>query len=170
MRLKLSLMALILVVVPIALQAQILVPDQGHGRPFRPRHHVPRPPVWSAYKIGSVDVLADVHDQAAKVRMSQVFENIGENTIETQFLFPIPEDAAISDLTLLYDGKELPGRLLDKDNAQKSTRKSSDASAIRLCSNTWGTDCFRPASSPFRHTPSERSKFAIPNCCIKAAA
>ncbi len=119
MRLKLFLATLVLVVVPTASQAQILVPDQGHGRPFRPRHHVPRSPVWSAYKIGSVDVLADVHDQAAKVRMSQVFENIGENTIETQFLFPIPEDAAISDLTLLYDGKELPGRLLDKDNARK---------------------------------------------------
>src|SRR5579871_2391009 len=110
MRLKLSLFALLLVVVPISVQAQILVPDQGQRRPHHPPiHRRPHPPIWSGYKIGTVDVLADVHDQAAKVRMTQVFENIGENTIETQFLFPIPEDAAISDLTLLYDGKELPG-------------------------------------------------------------
>ena len=40
-------------------------------------------------------------------------------TLETQFLFPIPEDAAVSELTLLYDGKELPGKLLNKDDARR---------------------------------------------------
>jgi Ca-activated chloride channel homolog len=119
MRLNLCLMALVLVAVPVSSQAQILVPEHNQRRPrHAPIRRWQRPPVWSAYKIGAVDVTADVHDQAAKVRMSQVFENTGEDTIETQFLFPIPEDAAISDLTLLYDGKELPGRLLDKDNAR----------------------------------------------------
>ncbi len=117
-----------LTMLPLSLPAQILVPDQpGHDSRVRPPHHppirrfphpIPRP-TWSSYQIRSVDVQADVHNQAAKVRMSQVFENTGEVTLETQFLFPIPEDAAVSDLTLLYDGKELPGRLLNKDDARR---------------------------------------------------
>lgn len=128
MKVRTSLVAMVIfAAAPLSLPAQILVPDQpgqdsGVRRPLRPPiprfPHPPRRPEWSSYQIRSVDVQADVHNQAAKVRMSQVFENTGETTLETKFLFPIPEDAAVSDLTLLYDGKELPGRLLTKDDAR----------------------------------------------------
>jgi Ca-activated chloride channel homolog len=126
MKIKTCLVAmLVFAAIPIAAPAQILVPEQpGQDarirRPVHPPIH-PHPivrPFRESYQIRAVDVVADVHNQAAKVRMSQVFENTGEATLETQFLFPIPEDAAVSDLTLLYDGKELPGRLLDKDEAR----------------------------------------------------
>jgi Ca-activated chloride channel homolog len=126
MKIRTCLVALLaFAAIPVAAPAQILVPEQpGQDarirRPIHPPIH-PHPimrPIRSSYQIRSVDVMADVHDQAAKVRMSQVFENTGSVTLETQFLFPIPEDAAVSDLTLLYDGKELPGRLLDKDEAR----------------------------------------------------
>jgi Ca-activated chloride channel homolog len=108
---------------PILLAAQIVVPETpGRDRklppPGRPIRPLPRP-VFSSYKIRSVDVQASVHDQVAKVRMAQVFQNTGSTTVEAQFLFPIPEDAAVSELTLLYDGKELAGRLLDKDKARR---------------------------------------------------
>ena len=125
MKVRTSIVSLVaFAAIPLSLPAQILVPkqpaDNPHVRPPRhpPIHRLPRP-VWSAYQIRAVDVQADVNNQAAKVRMSQVFENTGEVTVETQFLFPIPEDAAVSDLTLLYDGKELPGRLLNKDDARR---------------------------------------------------
>ena len=106
--------------------AQILVPDTLPGtlpgtpirRPHPPIHPIPRP-VFSSYKVHSIDVQAVVHDQAAKIRMSQVFQNTGSVPVEAQFVFPIPEGSAISDLTLLYDGKELPGRLLAKDEARR---------------------------------------------------
>lgn len=129
MKLKTSVLALfVLMALPLSLPAQILVPDQpGQDSRVRPPIHPPirafphpiRRPTWSSYQVRSVDVEAAVQNQAAKVRMSQVFENTGEVTLETQFLFPIPEDAAVSDLTLLYDGKELPGKLLDKDEARR---------------------------------------------------
>jgi Ca-activated chloride channel family protein len=104
--------------------AQILVPDKlapsGTVRPpiHPPIHRFPRL-LYSSYKIRSIDVQATVHDQAAKIRMSQVFQNTGSVPVEAQFVFPIPDGAAISDLTLLYDGKELPGRLLAKDEARR---------------------------------------------------
>jgi Ca-activated chloride channel family protein len=104
--------------------AQILVPEKSatviivHPPVRPPIHPVPRP-VFSSYKIRSIEVQAAVHDQAAKIRISQVFQNTGSIPVEAQFVFPIPEDAAISDLTLLYDGKELPGRLLAKDEARR---------------------------------------------------
>jgi Ca-activated chloride channel homolog len=107
---------------PNVAPAQILVPDTLPGTPIRRPHPPTRPiprPVFSLYKIHSIDVQAAVHDQAAKIRMSQVFQNTGSVPVEAQFVFPIPEDAAISDLTLLYDGKELPGRLLAKDEARR---------------------------------------------------
>src|SRR5207253_1574984 len=56
----------------------------------------------------------------AKVRLSQVFQNTGSVTLEAQLIFPIPDDAAVSELTLLYDGKELPGRLLSKEDARRA--------------------------------------------------
>jgi Ca-activated chloride channel family protein len=107
---------------PNLVPAQILVPDRMPGIPIRRPHPpiFPAPrPIFSSYRIRSVDVQAVVHDQAARIRMSQVFQNTGSVAVEAQFVFPIPEEAAISDLTLLYDGKELPGRLLAKDEARR---------------------------------------------------
>jgi Ca-activated chloride channel family protein len=118
--LTLAVSAVIFAGLPNLAPAQFLVPEATPvrlpiHRPIRP---VPRP-VFSSYRIRSVDVQAVVRDQAARIRMSQVFQNTGSVAVEAQFVFPVPEEAAISDLTLLYDGKELPGRLLAKDEARR---------------------------------------------------
>ncbi|MBI3865328.1 MAG: VWA domain-containing protein [Planctomycetia bacterium] len=103
--------------VPALAQAQVLIIEQ-HRRIVLPRPN-PRPtPVPSAYCIRSVDVQAAIKDQAAKVQISQVFRNTGSATLEAQFMFPMPENVAISGLTLLVDGRELAGRLLKKDEAR----------------------------------------------------
>ncbi len=119
-----ALSAAIFAGLPKLAPAQILVPEKSAAviivRPpiHPPIHPAPRP-VFPSYKIRSIDVQAAVHDQAAKIRISQIFQNTGSVPVEAQFVFPIPEDAAISDLTLLYDGKELPGRLLAKEEARR---------------------------------------------------
>ncbi len=95
--------------------AQVVIID-GHW----PRIPMPQPmPVRSDCRIRSVDVHADIQDQAAKVRISQVFQNPSNVPMEAQLLFPLPEGAAVSGLTLLVDGKEMPGRLLGKDEARR---------------------------------------------------
>lgn len=89
-------------------------------RPTPPNPPISRPtPIPSSYKIRTVDLQASIRDQAAKVQVSQVFQNTGSTTLEAQFVFPMPENAAISGLTLLVDGKELTGRLLKKDEARR---------------------------------------------------
>lgn len=75
--------------------------------------------VASAYEIEEVAVDGTIRDQVAEVQVSQTFHNPGSQVLEAEFLFPLPEDGAIDHLTLLADGRELPGRLLSKDEARK---------------------------------------------------
>ena len=78
-----------------------------------------RMPIRADCRIESVDIRADIHDQAAKVRVSQVFRNPSSVPMEAQVLFPLPEGAAVSGLTLLVDGKELTGKLMGHDEARR---------------------------------------------------
>src|SRR5260370_12837418 len=85
-----------------------------------PRLPLPRPlPVRSDCKIRSVDVHADIQDEAAKVRVSQVFQNPSSVPMEAQVFFPLPEGAAVSGTALMVDGKERTGRLLSRDEARR---------------------------------------------------
>lgn len=90
----------------------------------------PQPlPVRNDFRIRSVTVRADIQDQAAKVQVSQVFHNPSNVAAEAQVIFPAPEGAAISSLTLLADGKEITGRLLTKEEA----RNTYEAIVRRRC-------------------------------------
>src|SRR5436305_1638153 len=87
-----------------------------------PRIPVPMPmpqPVRADCRIRSVDVHADIQDQAARVMISQVFQNPSPAPMEAQLIFPIPEGAAVSGLTLLVGGKEMAGRLIGRDEARR---------------------------------------------------
>lgn len=71
------------------------------------------------FKISDVEVNADIRDQVATVQIAQTFQNVSSRTLETQFVFPLPADAAISALTLIVDGKELTGELKPRGEARK---------------------------------------------------
>lgn len=111
--------ALLGILVPHIGQAQVIIID--HSRRIIPPHQPnPRPtPIPSSYRIRTVDVQASIRDQAAKVQVSQVFQNTGSTVLEAQFAFPLPENAAISGLTLLVDGREMTGKLLKKEDARR---------------------------------------------------
>lgn len=93
----------------------IIVPHPPHRLP-RPR---PIPSPQPTYRVQSVDMQATVRDQLAQVQVSQVFQNTSSQTIEASFFFPLPDSASVSGLTLLVDGKELPGKLLKKEEAKR---------------------------------------------------
>src|SRR4051812_7007299 len=79
----------------------------------------PRPgvPIARSYEVREVTVDARVRDQVAEVQVAQTFYNPGSVQIEAEYLFPLPEEGAIQTFVLLVDGKELPGRLMSKDEA-----------------------------------------------------
>lgn len=86
-------------------------------RPILPPHPSPEPP--QSYKIKEIDVRASLVDQVAKVQVSQTFANTGSRPMEVSFIFPLPYDGAIDQLTLMVDGKEIPAKLLSKEEARK---------------------------------------------------
>jgi Ca-activated chloride channel family protein len=117
--------------------AQGVLVDVRPDRPIRlPRpiiRPVPQPPP-SSYKIDAIDVNAKLNDQVARVQVSQTFENTGSVQMEVCFMFPLPYDGAIDQLTLLVDGKEIAARLLSKEEARRRyeeiVRKNRDPALL----------------------------------------
>jgi Ca-activated chloride channel family protein len=89
---------------------------RGQGLIVDRRPHVP---VARSFEVREVSVEARVRDQVADVQVSQTFHNPNSFELESEYLFPLPEDGAIQNFVLMVDGRELPGRLLDKDEARK---------------------------------------------------
>lgn len=107
-------------------------------RPFPiPPRSIPQPP--SSYKINSIDVNAKLTDQVARVQVSQEFENTGSVQMEVNFMFPLPYDGAIDQLTLLVDGKEFQAKLLSKEEARRRyeeiVRKNRDPALLEWVGN-----------------------------------
>ena len=99
---------------PATAVGQVIIID-GH-RPIP----IPRPrPAPADYRIKSVDVQADIRDQAAKVQLTQTLLNTGSGTLDAQIIFPLADAAQVSGMTLLVDGKELPGKLHKKEDARR---------------------------------------------------
>ena len=91
----------------------------------RRRHHHPHPPPdqpisWRdiplAIKLARVDVT--IVDQVATTKVDQVFVNAASYPVEGTYIFPLPEDAAISSFDMSVDRKSLEGKLLGRDEAQ----------------------------------------------------
>ena len=64
-------------------------------------------------------VTVEIEDQVAQVKVDQAFVNDSEMALEATYVFPLPEDAAISDFSLYVDGERLEGRILDKEEARQ---------------------------------------------------
>jgi Ca-activated chloride channel homolog len=130
---------------------------QGLLIEVRPEYHIrlPRPiigptpqPTASTYKIAELEVNAKLTDQIAHVQVSQIFENTGSQPIEAAFMFPLPYDGAIDQLTLLVDGKEYQAKLLSKDDARRRyeeiVRKNRDPALLEWV----GTGMFETSVFP----------------------
>lgn len=88
--------------------------------PFPP-HPVPTPPELppATYKISEISINTRLADQVAKVQVSQSFVNTGSRQLEASFIFPLPYEGAIEQMTLMVDGKEHPARLLKAEEARR---------------------------------------------------
>ncbi len=106
--------------------------------PFPPRPPQPTP-VPGSYKIKELVVQARIADQVAKTQVTQSFVNTGSVQMEVSFVFPLPYDGAIDQLTLLVDGKEFPARLLPAAEArikyEEIVRKNRDPALLEWLGN-----------------------------------
>lgn len=99
--------------VVIITSSPVVVPTPPSPPPSNRLRVIPQ-----VYRVQKVEVQATVRDQVAQVQLSQVFQNVSSQQLEAQIVFPMPDEAAISDLTLLVDGKEFGGKLMKKEEAR----------------------------------------------------
>jgi Ca-activated chloride channel family protein len=85
---------------------------------------IPRPEPWMPprptvdVKYHYVDV--DINDPVATTKIDQVFVNPYHRDIEADYIFPIPENAAISRFTAWLGGRKMEAELLDADRARET--------------------------------------------------
>ncbi len=155
----LALTLLLLVPALASAQGLLVVVDPGQvvrlPRPIiiypppRPPRPIPRPtPPPAQYRISELKVNARLTDQVAQVQVSQTFENTGSRVLEASFVFPLPYDGAIEEMTLMVDGKEYPAKLLDAKEARRMyeeiVRKNQDPALLEWM----GTGLFKTSVFP----------------------
>ncbi|HEY2761368.1 MAG TPA: VIT domain-containing protein, partial [Pirellulales bacterium] len=109
----------------------------------------PRPqPEQSSYKIKQLDVNLRLDGQVAHVQTTQSFVNTGSRPMEVCFVFPLPYDGAVDQLTFLIDGQEYPAKLLDAKEARRmyeeTVRKNQDPALLEWM----GTGLFKTSVFP----------------------
>jgi Ca-activated chloride channel family protein len=101
-----------------------------------------------SYKLTDLDVEATLREQVATVQVSQTFQNTGSRTMQVQFVFPIPDGSALDSFTLMVDGKEMPARLLKRDEARRIyeeiVRRQRDPALLEYV----GRDCLQTSVFP----------------------
>ncbi|MCJ7620571.1 MAG: VWA domain-containing protein, partial [Anaerolineae bacterium] len=63
-------------------------------------------------------VSVDITDQVATTEVDQVFLNDTEYDLEGIYIFPLPEEAAISEFAMYVDGERWEGEILPRDEAR----------------------------------------------------
>ncbi len=82
---------------------------------------IPMPPVWDLEGL-SIDyqwVDVEINDQVATTRVDQLFVNESDRMLEGVYLFPLPQGAAVNELTMWIDGQPIEAKILEADEARK---------------------------------------------------
>jgi Ca-activated chloride channel family protein len=64
-------------------------------------------------------VTVTIEDQVATTHVDQVFVNEGRHEVEGTYIFPLPEEATISEFSMWVDGEKLEGQVLERDEARR---------------------------------------------------
>jgi Ca-activated chloride channel family protein len=86
----------------------------------RSRPIMPRPvPIQRHFPLAVENhtVTVQIDGQVATTSVDQTFRNPINRRLEGTYMFPLPEDAAVTDFSLWIDGKETPGEVLDRKKA-----------------------------------------------------
>ncbi len=107
---KITLAALILLSLCATIHAQVIYV------PIRPPQPPRRPPFLSIQKQ---HVQTTIDNQAAKTVIRQVFVNETDRDLEGMYIFPIPENASVSNFSMWMNGEKVSGEVLDADEARR---------------------------------------------------
>ncbi|MCD4783073.1 MAG: VIT and VWA domain-containing protein [Candidatus Eremiobacteraeota bacterium] len=99
---------------------------------------IPRPipgePIPPYLTIKYHRVKVTINNQVATTEVDQVFINELNRDLEGEYIFPLPEDAALSSFEMEVDGKMVKGKVLDKDKAraiyEEIVRKRKDPALL----------------------------------------
>ncbi|WP_417736395.1 VIT domain-containing protein [Rosistilla oblonga] len=130
---------------PAQAQGLLIASEPGIGdrlpRPIRPPwkpspHPRPQPATPGfLYDIARLEIDASIQGQIAQVQVDQTFKNVTSRTLQVKFVFPLPDDGAIDEMTFMVDGEELTGRLLEADKAREIyegyVRRSKDPALVQ---------------------------------------
>lgn len=92
----------------VSAQAQVIIP--------RPIGGVVTNPEWLSVDFHRVNVT--IADQIATTEVSMQFTNNGEGLAEGTFLFPLPAESAVDNLTMTVNGQVIEANLLRADEAR----------------------------------------------------
>lgn len=135
---------IILFIITSILSVNLLMADGFVVIPPLPR--LPNPvPVEVKYH----DVDINISHQIAHIHIDQIFKNPNAMEVEGRYIFPIPEEATISDFALYIDGEKVHGEILDADKAmriyQDIVAQMIDPAILRYV----GQDMFEARIYPF---------------------
>jgi Ca-activated chloride channel family protein len=92
----------------------IIIPPHPPFRPPRP----PRVEILPA-ELSSLELGVEIDGQIAKTTLDQTFRNPNNRTLEGTYLFPLPADAAVQNLSLYIDGKPVKCEVLEAKKARE---------------------------------------------------
>lgn len=79
-----------------------------------------RRPDCAAYlRVKNHNVTVTINNQLAQTHVDETFVNDSDTELEGTYMFPLPDDAAISDFAMYVDGVRLDGQVLDRDQARQ---------------------------------------------------
>jgi len=104
---KAILLLSLLTVSQLAVADGILIP------PLKPIDEAPY------FSIKYHHVKVNIEDEIATTYIDQVFKNETNREQEATYIFPLPPGAVVKDFTLIVDGKEMPGEILEREKAVK---------------------------------------------------
>ncbi|MBI1928427.1 VWA domain-containing protein [Candidatus Poribacteria bacterium] len=79
----------------------------------------PQPPHFTPLTIERHHVTITIDNQLATTKIDQIFANKNRFQLEGTYLFPLPDDAAVSDFAMYIDGERVKGELLPKEKARQ---------------------------------------------------
>jgi Ca-activated chloride channel family protein len=80
---------------------------------------IPNEPDLPPLALHKHRVKVEIDRQAATTSVEQVFVNNTDRSLEAQYVFPIPKGATMSHFTMLVNGKEQEGQIVEKTEARR---------------------------------------------------